>query len=220
MSSNTRNQPSRLRLITALVISLSITAGSIFFIFYRLTQYNTTNTGTAIINSDSYFSGGTVLDPPRQLDDFTLAGIDGNPLSLSDLAGKVTVLHFGYTNCPDVCPITMGNFKRIKGLLTTDADQVNFLMISVDGSRDNPVRMREYLGNFDPDFLGMTGAEQEVSGIGVDFGLYFATNHDSSELVDHTSSVFMVDQQGRLHTIFPYGTQPIVIAESIKALLA
>jgi protein SCO1/2 len=218
MSSSTENQRPHLLLMTALVISLSITAGSIFFIFYRLTQ--ATNTGTAIVNSSSAFTGATIVDPPQKLNNFTLAGNDGNPLSLSDLAGHVTLIYFGYTNCPDFCPTTLSDFKRVKTLMAANASDVNFLMISVDGTRDNPVRMHDYLGEFDPDFLGMTGAKQEVKRIGVDFGLDFDEQTGEPYTVDHTASVFMVDQEGKLRAVFTYGTEPIIIAEGIKGLLS
>jgi protein SCO1/2 len=206
--------------MVGLVISLSITAGSIFFIFYRVTSTATIDSGAAIIDSASYFDGATVIDPPRQLADFTLAGNDGNPLHLSDLYGKVTLVYFGYTNCPDFCPITLGDFMQVKALLNEKAEDVNFLMVSVEGTIDTPDRMRRYLGEFDPDFLGMTGAEEEVKRIGVDFGLYFAENETDEQLVDHTSSIFMVDQQGALRTVFTYGTEPEVMAEDIDELLA
>lgn len=219
MSGNTQPRP-RLLLLAALIVSLSITAGSLFFIIYRLSLMPGVNTGPAVVASGNVFNGATEIDPPRPLDDFTLAGNDGNPLSLSDLAGKVTLIYFGYTNCPDYCPATLGDFQRIKTLLTNQAGEVNFLMISVDGSRDNPVRMREYLGAFDPDFLGMTGAEQEVERIGADFGLYFEEQDGQVHTVDHTASVFLVDQQSNLRTVFTHGTEPIIIAETIRGLLS
>lgn len=213
-------RPSRLLLMAALIISLSVTAGSIFFIFYRITSTATIDSGAAIVDSASYFDGATVIDPPRKLDDFTLAGNDGNPLRLSDLYGKVTLIYFGYTNCPDFCPITLGDFMQIKSMLDDKADGVNFLMVSVNGSIDTPDRMRRYLSEFDPEFLGMTGAEEEVKRMGVDFGLYFGENETDDQLVDHTSSIFMVDQEGALRTVFTYGTEPEVMAEDIDELLA
>ncbi len=207
--------------IAALVLSLSITAGSIFFIFYRLTSQATTDTGAAIVDSDSYFDGGTVIDPPRQLSDFTLTGNDGQPLSFSDLYGKVTVMNFGYTHCPDVCPVTLGDFKRVKEALGADAGQVNFLMISVDGERDVPEVMQRYMTAFDPEFLGMTGSASDLKRIGVDYGLYFNANAPEGDnyTVDHTASVFLVDQQGYLRTIFTFGTEPDVIAGYVRDLL-
>lgn len=220
MSSQLQDQPRfrRLLLMVALVISLSITTGSMLFIVYRLASTATTDTGTAIVDADNYFDGATVIDPPRKLDDFTLAGNDGNPLRLSDLAGSVTLLYFGYTNCPDVCPTTLADFQQVKRLLGQAGANVNFVMVSVDGTHDTPDRMRRFLGEFDPAFVGMTGAEQEVRRIGVDFGLYF---RDADEdVVNHTNSIFMIDQAGFLRVMFTYGSEPTVIAEDIRTLLA
>jgi protein SCO1 len=221
VSSETR-RPSRLLLIVVLVISLSITGGSLFFVFYQLSNQitATTNTGAAIVSSDSVSDGATMIDPPRQLADFTLTGVDGQPLSFSDLYGKVTLLYFGYTHCPDVCPITLGEFRQVKAHLGDAAENVNFLMISVDGARDTPEYLGRYLAGFDEEFYGMTGSEVDLRRIGVDYGLYFQANEGEYYTVDHTAAVFMVDQTGQLHAIFAYGTEPKVMVEKVQALLS
>ena len=106
---------SRLLLIAALVLSMAITAGSLFFILDRIINPgNTTSTGAAIVDSGDFFDGSTAIDPPREIGDFTLTGNDGQPLSLSDLRGKVTLLYFGYTHCPDVCPTTLNELRQVK----------------------------------------------------------------------------------------------------------
>lgn len=216
-----QSTPPRPLLIGALILSLVITAGAVFFIFYRLTSQPTADGGAAIVDSESYFDGGTMIDPPRELSDFTLIGTDGQPLSLSDLRGKVTLLFFGYTHCPDVCPLTMGEYKRIKAALGDQADEVNFLMISVDGERDTPEHLNRYIGSFDEDFLGMTGTEDDLKRIGTDYGLFFQANTEEGEnyTVDHTASMFMVDQEGYLRTIFTFGTEPDVITGYVQDLL-
>lgn len=223
MSTETQEQrkSSRLLLTIALIVSLSITIGSIFFIFYRLTNQAATDTGAAVVDADSYFDGGTMIDPPRKLADFTLTGSDGQPLSLSDLYGRVTLLYFGYTHCPDVCPMTMGDFKKIKAALGDDADRVNFLMISVDGERDTPEHLQRYISAFDPAFLGMTGSASDLRRIGADYGLYFNANKGEGEnyTVDHTASIFMIDPEGYLRTIFTFGTEPDVITGYLRDLL-
>lgn len=221
MSSETQPRKSpRLLLLVVLILSLSITIGSVFFIIYRLAT-QTTDTGAAVIDPDNYFDGSTAVDPPRQLSDFTLTGNDGKPLSLSDLQGKVTLLSFGYTNCPDVCPQTMGDFERVKEKLGAQADEVNFLLISVDGVRDTPEVMQRYMSAFDPAFLGMTGTEDDLKRIGGDYGLYFRANpeKDGAYTVDHTAGIFMIDREGFLRTIFTFGTEPDVITGHVQELL-
>ena len=219
-SQPTRKSPNLL-LIGALIISLSITLGSIFFIIYRLANPPTADTGAAVVDAAAYFDGSTAVDPPRQISDFTLTGNDGQPLSFSELHGKVTLLYFGYTHCPDICPMTLSDFQQVKTALGEQAEQVNFVMISVDGARDTPEQMQRYLSGFDPEFVGMTGSADELQGISDDFGLYFHANTDQGEhyTVDHTGSIFMIDEAGLLRTIFTFGTEPDVISEHVQDLL-
>src|SRR5258706_2822356 len=102
-------------------------------------------------------SAGTVLYPPRQLQDFTLTNQAGKPMKLSDLRGQIALVFFGYTNCPDVCPIVVSNFTQIKAALGDKASKVAFVFISVDGKHDTPEVLTRWLGAFDPTFIGLTG---------------------------------------------------------------
>lgn len=166
---------------------------------------------------------GTVLDPPKEIGDFTLTSQTGDPLSLSDLRGKAVLLFFGYTNCPDVCPTTLSEFKQVKRELGDAADRVAFVFASVDGERDTPERLAAYVGAFDPDFIGLTGDEATLREIGRDYGLFFQrSSYDDTQadyLVDHTASSFVVGPEGRLRIVYPYATDPAIIAEGIVALL-
>lgn len=166
---------------------------------------------------------GTVLEPPRDLPDFTLTSHTGDPIRLSDLRGKAAVIFFGYTFCPDVCPVTVADFKRVKAELGEDASQVEFVFISVDPDRDTPERLATYLANFDPAFIGMTGGEATLRNIAQDYGVFFQrhTYDESGEnyLVDHTASTFVVGPEGRLRIIYPYDTEPWIIADGVRKLL-
>lgn len=168
-------------------------------------------------------SQGTRITPPREVADFTLTNQDGQPMSLSDFRGKVVVLYFGYTFCPDICPTTLAEFVRVKSNLGDSADQVAFVFVSVDGERDTPDVIKRYLANFDEDFIGMTGTEKEIRKIGVDYGLFFEKSKvegtSADYLVDHTAASFLIDQQGRLHTVYAYSTAAEIISEDIVALL-
>lgn len=164
---------------------------------------------------------GTLLDPPKEVGDFTLTDQDGQPFRLSDLRGKVALLFFGYTNCPDVCPTTLSELKRVKALLGDEAEQVAFVFVSVDGSRDTPERLSAYVRAFDPQFIGLTGDDAALRPISRDFGVFYQrVNYESdvNYLVDHTASTFVVDQQGRLRLVFPYGTDPAAIVTRLRAL--
>lgn len=162
--------------------------------------------------------GATVLTPPRPLSDFTLIAHTGEPLSLSDLRGQRVVLSFGYTHCPDVCPLTLMVYDRIHDLLGEQADDVAFVFITVDSERDNVDRLSRYLDtrNVDDFALALTGNEGDLRRLGVDYGLYFEQqaplNGDARNYaVDHTASTFMIDDEGRLEAIFGFGTEPLVI---------
>ena len=164
---------------------------------------------------------GTLYNPPLQVSNFTLTSDTGQPFSLSDLRGKAVALFFGYTHCTDVCPTTMADFKRVKAALGSDAAQVAFVFISVDGARDTPDVLAAYVHAFDPQFIGLTGDEATVSAVAKDYGVFFQRVDTSSPdyEVEHTSTTFVVDPEGRLRIVFPYQTDPAIIAQRIQALL-
>jgi protein SCO1/2 len=166
---------------------------------------------------------GTILDPPKDVGDFTLTGQTGEPFHLSDVRGKVTLLYFGYTFCPDVCPMSLSHYKRVKSLLGDDADQLAVVFVSVDGERDTPDRLAHYLSAFDPDFIGVTGTDSEIRTVAKDYGVFYQrASYDNTEadyLVDHTASTFVVGPEGRLRIIYPYGTDPAIMVEGVQMLI-
>jgi protein SCO1/2 len=165
---------------------------------------------------------GTVLDPPKEVGDFTLTSDTGQPLSLSDLRGKAVLIFFGYTHCPDVCPTTLADFKRVKADLGRDAARVVFVFISVDGMRDTPERLATWVHAFDPDFIGLTGTDAEIHAVAQDYGVFFQ-RVDSGDAenysVDHTASSFVVGPDGKLRIVFSYQSDPAGMAQRIRALL-
>jgi protein SCO1/2 len=183
-----------------------------------------TNTGAAIIEGTP-FDGSTAVEPPRELQDFTLMTHTGDPLSLSDLRGRLVVMFFGYTHCPDFCPGTLLNYQRIHALLGDPADAVKFLFITVDPARDTPQAMADYLqargvAGF---VTGMVGEDATLQQIAPDYGLYYGVQPgmelQADYLVDHSTVVYLVNQGGELVTIYTYGTEADVIANDIQSLL-
>jgi protein SCO1/2 len=158
------------------------------------------------------------------LPDFTLTDQDGRPFTLQNFRGRWTVLSFGYTHCPDFCPITLANFTLVKRALGEQADEVAFMFVSVDGARDTPAVMRSYLANFDPTFLGLTGDENAVrplaQALGVRYEIVKPEGTQAEYLINHTASSFLVNPKGELARIYSYGTPPEVIAADLKALIA
>src|SRR5688572_21461210 len=199
----------------------------LFALFNRSTNTTSTpepNNSAAIIEGEE-FTGVEPVEPPQTLQDFTLTDQDGEPFSLSDMKGEMVLMLFGYTHCPDVCPLTMLNYKKIKESLGEQADQITFVFISVDGERDTPEVMKDYLGRFDPDFIGLTGDEETLLRMGGDYDLRFAKSVDPSGstenyLVEHNSTTYLIDKDGKLVALYLYGTEADVIAEDIQARLA
>lgn len=164
---------------------------------------------------------GTVYQPPLELMDFTLPASTGQDLSLSDMRGQWVLMFFGYTRCPDVCPITLNEFRQVKAELGDGADAVNFLFISVDSPRDTPDVIGTYLARFDSDFIGMSGEDDVLERITDDYSLFYERHTDEGEYysVDHTGRSYLIDPQGMLRISYAYGTTSDVIADTIRDLM-
>lgn len=162
---------------------------------------------------------GTIIDPPQVMPDFELYNQNGALTHLADLQGKTTLMIFGYTHCPDICPLGLVNFKRIKAALGEQADQVQFVMISVDGERDTPAVMKHYLSSFDPQFIGLTERAFVVAQVAAPYGARFErkiTHTNQTEYaVGHTTDTYLLDPQGRLVKKYAYATEPEKIAADV-----
>lgn len=164
---------------------------------------------------------GTVLQSPDKAPDFALDSVLGE-ISLEDFKGKIVMLYFGYTFCPDVCPATLAEVSTALNLLGKDAEDVQFIMISVDPLRDTPEKLDEYVTHFNSSFLGVTGSEDEIATVATLYGVFYE-KHEGTEatgyLVDHTATVMVIDADGHLKLIFPFGAPGANIAEDIAYLL-
>lgn len=165
---------------------------------------------------------GLYLDSPTQATDFTLTSQTGDPVSLSDLRGKLVLLYFGYTFCPDVCPTTLSTLNQALELMGKKADDVQVVMVSVDPERDTPEVLANYLSNFNPSFMGLTGTHDQIASAATGLGVFFEQHEGSAAtgyLVDHTASVMALDQQGRLRLVIPFETSAEDIASDLTQLL-
>lgn len=168
-------------------------------------------------------TAGTVLEPPTVMTDFSMASSAGRPISLADLRGKPSLIFFGFTSCPDVCPTTLAEFKRVKDGLGDSGDQVNYVFISVDPQRDTPEVLATYVGAFDPTFIGLQGDEATLRQIGRDYGLFYevhspAAGSDGYD-VDHSSAAYLADGAGRLRVVYSYGTPHTTLEADVRKLL-
>ncbi len=164
---------------------------------------------------------GTLLQSPDKAPGFELQTASG-PISLEDLEGKIVLLYFGYTFCPDVCPATLAEVSGAMDKLGRKADDVQLIMISVDPGRDTPEMLRDYVTHFHPSFLGATGTEEEIAQIATLYGVFYE-KHEGTEatgyLVDHTATVMVIDEEGHLKLVFPFGAPAEEIAEDLEYIM-
>jgi len=165
---------------------------------------------------------GIVIDSAQPAADFTLDSSLGRPVALSEFRGQPVLLYFGYTTCPDVCPTTLADLRLALQELGEDRDKVQVLFVSVDPERDTVERLAAYLPYFDPSFIGLTGPLAEIEAIASRFGVFFQKNTANSAaqyLVDHTSAVLLLDADGALRLMFPYGTTGKQLASDIRIFI-
>ena len=165
---------------------------------------------------------GTVIQSPEPAYDFTLNAAGGKSISLSDYQGKLVLLYFGYTFCPDICPATLANVGQALRSLGNNADKVQLIMISVDPERDTPDKLAEYVTHFHPSFIGVTGEPEKLAEIAALYGIFYQ-KHPGTEatgyLVDHTATLIVVDQKGYLKLVLPFGVTVDEITDDLKYML-
>ena len=147
---------------------------------------------------------------------------NGKPRTLADFRGKVVVVIFGYTQCPDVCPTTLADLSSAVKKLGPDATRVQVLFVTVDPKRDTPELLRQYVPAFHPDFLGLYGDEAATKKATSDFKVYAqerAGKTADSYTVDHSAQTFAFDREGRLRLVFGYGMAPDAMASDLRILL-
>lgn len=175
----------------------------------------------AACGSPSY--RGSVLDEPVTVSDFTLTDQDGRPFRLSDQRGKVVLLFFGYTSCPDVCPTTLGTWRKVHQALGQDAGQVRFVFVTVDPERDTVERLGLHVNAFNPDFVGLTGTPEELEAVYDLFGVVHEKDTSSGSalgyLVNHTATTFVIDPDGTWRLRETYGTESEDYVHDIQQLL-
>ena len=169
-----------------------------------------------------YSFHGTVIDPPLPVTDFSLQTANEEVFRLSEQKGKIVLLFFGYTSCPDVCPVTLATFKQVNDNLGEDAQKVRFVMITADPDRDTPDKVAEYAARFNPEFIGLSGDMTALDSIWKELGVFVEKQESGSAtgyLVSHTASVYVLNQSGSLFMTFPYGTTATEIADDIRQIL-
>jgi protein SCO1/2 len=165
-----------------------------------------------------------VFARPRPLPAFMLTAHDGTAYTAARLRGHYTLVLFGYTNCPDVCPTTLLELARTRTLLADlpAARQPRVAMISVDPERDTPERLAGYVSHFDPSFVGLTGTVPAVDALAQSLGVAIERGppRDGNYAVDHTAALFLIDPEARLIAVFPAPHLAATVAADYRAILA
>ena len=154
--------------------------------------------------------------------DFSLTDHMGKPRTLGDFKGKVVVLFFGYTHCPDVCPTTMSELNAALKELGAKANDVQVLFVTVDPGRDTQELLAQYVPAFNPSFLGLRGTQAELEAAAKTFKVFYQkvpTSSGGSYMMDHTAGSFVVDKQGRIRLLVSYGAGASVFAHDVAQLL-
>lgn len=155
--------------------------------------------------------------------DFELPDMNGQIRRLADFRGQVVAMFFGFTQCPDVCPTTLGEMVLVKQQLGEDASRLQVLFVTVDPERDTPEILQAYMQAFDPQFLALVPTPEQLrTRIAPDFRVYYR-KVDSSQpgayTMDHSAGILLFDPQGRLRLHSAYGARPEAIAADVRALL-
>lgn len=154
--------------------------------------------------------------------DFALTDHGGQKRTLADYRGKVVLLFFGYTQCPDVCPTTMADMAQVKARLGPAADRFQVLFVTVDPERDTPQLLAQYVPNFDPTFVGLYGNADEVARTAKEFKVFYQKvpgKTATSYGIDHTAGSYVFDGQGRLRLFVKHSQSVDSIAADVKRLL-
>jgi protein SCO1/2 len=169
--------------------------------------------------------GGFVLPEPKALPAFDLVDEQGQPFRAANFAGAWSFLYFGYTSCPDICPLTLIGLEAVKKLLAErmPGTRTEYYLVSVDPARDTPHKLLEYVTYFDPAFHGVTGATQDLKSLAEGTGSVFfvpESQGDDSYLVSHSSNIVLLDPEGRFAAVFTPPHEPKQVAADFERIVA
>lgn len=207
------------RIIILLVVVLIMSGAYAAWGFYTI---NKMQQESAVSLADLSWNG-FFLDPPHEAPAIELIDQYYNEFSLADHRGDLVVVFFGYTNCPDVCPATLVYYTQVKRELGPLAENVKFVFVSVDPEYDTPEHLERYVSRFDSTFYGLTGTPEQIAEIAREYGVYYekveAETSPVGYWVEHTAFTYVIDQDGNLRLVLPFGLEPPQIAADLRNLL-
>jgi protein SCO1 len=154
--------------------------------------------------------------------ELSLPDADGKMRTLADFKGKVTLVFFGYTQCPDVCPTTLAELAAVKRDLGKDGDRVQGVFVSVDPQRDTAEILKAYMASFDPGFVALRGTPEQIQATARDFKVFYAQvpgKTEGSYTVDHTAGTYVFDASGKVRLFVRYGSGAEALRHDLKLLL-
>jgi protein SCO1 len=162
-----------------------------------------------------------VLSPVKPAPELNLAGTDGQPLTLARFRGKVVLLAFGFSNCGEVCPITLATLAGARKQLGAEGEHVQVVYVTVDPERDTVEQMKKFMAAFDPSFIGGSGTRTEIDAAQASYGISSRkiAADDGSYTIGHSSSIYMIDRAGGLRAVMPYGHSADDFAHDLRILL-
>jgi protein SCO1/2 len=187
----------------ALVAAILAAAGAAYFYLRDDVPAQGTRAGAARLMNDLMSGKGLVGGP------FTLTDQDGRSRSLSDFRGRLVLLYFGFTYCPDICPTDLMSVGNLIRSLGPEGDQLQPVFVTLDPARDKPEVLRAYVASFHPRFVALTGTEDEIRRVATSYKVFFEKVRPpgvNTYLIDHSAYVFLLDREGRFITLFPPGT--------------
>ena len=164
-----------------------------------------------------------VFEPAQAAPEFALKGSDGAALNLARFKGKLVLLMFGFTNCPEVCPTTLATLAQARKQLGADAADVQVVYVTVDPERDDVNRIRQYLAAFDPTFVGGTETPARLTVMRKRYGVVadkIPKPQANGYGMNHSTSVYVIDRAGKLRAMMPYGHEAKDFVHDLKLLLA
>jgi protein SCO1/2 len=165
---------------------------------------------------------GTLYDPALPAPEISLVRDNGSSFRLSELRGNVVLLFFGYTSCPDVCPTTLSELRKVDESLGANAGKVKVVFVTVDPERDTPQVIQKYVSIFNPAFIGLSGSQDELEPIWKGYGVYREVDKSSSTatgyLVTHSARLYVIDSDGNLRLSYSYGTPIDDVVHDLKIL--
>jgi protein SCO1/2 len=179
--------------------------------------------GLILMLTGEYQYEGVLIDPANPAPPLNLTDSNGHEFDLEDYRGKVVLVFFGYTSCPDVCPSTMSDMKQVKAALGEAADEVQVVFVTVDPERDTVEKLHSYLALFDPSFIGLTGTTDDLEPAWNGYGVFREIDTESETaagyLVNHSSRLYLINPQGELALTYSFGTLPEDIAKDVKHIV-